>query len=504
MPADDDRLESLAGCTIASRLLTDAKRHVVWFFDTAGALHVYDGYGVVPKDFEVETSLGDKMAAFVGGDAVIAGRALMIGDKGARMREVYRIGDRLLIADGSGLDMWKQVPVELVGLRFASDAATAAAFAALIANPPDGTNAADPWYVDGAGAIRRKYYAPLEGGGYNGDGDAMLAILGGTIDGYMDSGVPEIVREHATRDGAIAALEAWEGQLFARRGGIVTKIWIDRESTSREDTVLASFFEERYRSDGKDAAWHLRGLTEMWDAVVAANLAGLLPDVTVTVGPPATDAEIAAYQASVPAPLPGVLVDLWRGVGGGGFSTKDGAYRVLAPVEIVTRRDALRADLRAFIAAKVKKKDQRAWLDRVDTIDVIATHDEAPLILFDIAQHDPDGRCFITAGSDWWESALGWHISEDINAELKRAIEIRVPDVFRIKLGQRASPDARRVRMLKGDKFWDGVVDGAELVTRHGSVGSAGKATVKKLASSEAAAAALEKAIAERRSKGFE
>jgi predicted DNA-binding WGR domain protein len=520
IPADDDRLESLAGCTIASRLLTDEKRHVVWFFDTAGAFHTYDGYGVVPADFDVETALGDNMASFLAGRDVIDDRALMIGDKGARVREVYRLGDRILIADGSGLDMWKQVPVTLVGLAFPEvgtdeaggrrssspgdhDAARAA-FVALVANPPDGTHAADPWYVDGAGAVRRKYYTPLESGGYNGDGDAMLAIVGGTITGTMDSGVAEIVREHATRDDAIAALQTWEGKLLARRGGTVTKIWIDRESTQREDTVLASFFEERYRDDQRDAAWHLRGVAEIWDAVVAANLAGVMPDAAVDVGPPATDAEIAAYQASVPAPLPAVLVALWRDVGGGGFSTRDGAYRLLPPVEIVARRDALRADLRTFITTHMKKKDQRAWLDRVDTIDVIATRDEAPLILFDTAQKDPDGRCFITAGSDWWDGALGWHISEDIVASLKRAIEVRIPDVFRLRLGQRASADARRVRMQKGDKFWDGVVDGAELVTRHGSIGTAGKASVKKLASPAAAAAALDKAIGERRAKGFE
>jgi hypothetical protein len=78
----------------------------------------------------------------------------------------------------------------------------------------------------------------------------------------------------------------------------------------------------------------------------------------------------------------------------------------------------------------------------------------------------------------------------------------RLGDIFRLRLGQRASETTRRTRLVKGDKLFEAIVDGTQLLVR--STGKTlFKPTIKNLASPEAAAKAYDAALADARKKGF-
>ncbi|HEY5952543.1 MAG TPA: SMI1/KNR4 family protein, partial [Kofleriaceae bacterium] len=439
--ADDARLGTLAGCKVSGRFFEDRDARVVWFFDEVGALHVYDGYAITTPGCQVSGTGGqgiawNGMAAFIAGHPMIDERALFFDAKTSRAREIIRLGDRLLVHDGSGKDYWEHIAMPALGLKFATTAEARHMFQRLIANPPPGTKRVDTWYLEGAGAIRRKYYCPLSNGDHNDEGEARLAVLGRQIDGSVGDKCPPLDREFATGDAAIAAMEAWETRVLSA-GGRITHLWIDAEATRREDTLVSTFLDQRYRDDTQSAAWHLQSLGEMYGAIAEAGLAPLVPDIQVRLGPPATQAEIAMYEALIGEPLPEPLLQVWREVGGGGFMSNETSVRFLSPAELVAGRSGLRKELRFWIDTRLKGQAKQARLAIIDDLDVIAVHDDVPLIIFDTKQRNRDGRCFCSADSDWWESALGWQIATDINVLLHSQLQRRLGDVFRLKLGQR-------------------------------------------------------------------
>ena len=508
--ADDARLGTLAGCTVSARFFVEPDTHVVWFFDEVGALHVYDGYNVAQPAFAVSGTGGESMSPtamveFIGAPNAegftptlgIDERALFIDAKAARVRELISLGDRLLVFDGTGRDMWDRISLTALGLKFGTPAEARHTFGRLAATAQQ----VDPWYVEGAGAVRRTYYCPLPDGGYNEDGSARCAVLGKTIDAAIDRRCPELDRVFATSDAAVDAMEAWEMRVFAA-GGLATELWIDREATRPEDTLVSAFLDQRYRDDDQTAAWHLQALGEMFGAIAEAGLAPLVPDVHVTVGPPASDTDIAAYQALVPEPLPEPLVEVWREVGAAGFASTEMTARFLSPSELVSRRAELRASLQTFIQTKLKGAQRKAKLAMIADLDVLALRDDKPLIVFDTRQRQRDGRCFCSADSDWWEKALGWQIATDINVLFHKELQTRLPDVFRLKLGQRASDTTRRAHLEKAGKIWEAVVDGAQVLVRT-SGKTLFKPTIKQLASPAAAAKAFDNAVAAARKKGF-
>jgi hypothetical protein len=501
--ADDARLGTLAGCKVTGRFFEDRDANVVWFFDEVGALHVYDGYAITTPSCQVTGTGGqgialNGMAAFIAGHPMIDERVLFLDTKATRAREIVRLGDRLLVHDGSGKDYWEHIAMPALGLRFGTTAEARHMFQRLVANPPKGTKLVDPWYIDGVGAVRRQYDCHWD----QGDAEARLALLGREIDGSLDDKCPPLDREHATTDAAIAAMEAWETRVFSS-GGRITHLWIDSEATRREDTLLSALLDQRYRDDTQTAAWHLQSLGEMYGAIAEAGLAPLVPDIQVRLGPPASDEDIAAYQALIGERLPDALADVWRTVGGGGFTSAETSVRFLSPTELLVRRNVLRKELEMYIHAHVKGTAKAMRLAILDELDVLAVHDDVPLILFDTKQRQRDGRCFCSADSDWWESSLGWQIATDINVLLHSQLQRRLGDVFRLKLGQRVGADVRRMRLAKGgDKEWEAIVDGAQLLVR--STGRTFfKPTIKTFASAEAAAKAFDAAVADARKKGF-
>jgi hypothetical protein len=162
VPADDDRLGALAGCTVATRWLDDSDHHEVWFFDELGDLHVYDGYDVALPPFEVAGSAGRGLssagvATFLAGHVKPDERVVLHDlERRARVREVLRLGDRVLVLDGTG-GTKGDLAVTAIGLQFADPGAAHAAVARFAAYPPAGTRRVDPLDVAGIDAIHHRY-----------------------------------------------------------------------------------------------------------------------------------------------------------------------------------------------------------------------------------------------------------------------------------------------------------------------------------------------------------
>jgi predicted DNA-binding WGR domain protein len=261
--------------------------------------------------------------------------------------------------------------------------------------------------------------------------------------------------------------------------------------------TLTEFLEERWRDDDKSAAWHVGAIGEMWEALTAVGLDKQARDIKVSVGPPATAREVAAYQALTPVALPAELAEAWRAVGGTSFSSRDGSFRWLGPAEIVARRDELRARIR---------KSVRKYHPEID---VLAVANEEPLLLFDPRQvaipQNKDGTYDV-----WYHmadgepySVLGWLIAVHINLLVKREIEARIGDVFRLAMGQRPGKTTERVRWVKANRYWEAIRDERQLLTRSAKIGAAGKPSVKVFATADDAAKQLAKLMKAAKAKGY-
>jgi len=236
IPADDAQLGALAGCTVAARWLDDRDRHEVWFFDELGELHVYDGYDVVLPSFQV-TGTADRgiapggMAAFVARRGPIDERVVLYDTvKHDRVRELLRLGDRVVVLDGAARDKTSEIPVVAIGLRFADPVAARAAVARFAAHPPAGTTRVDPFQLAAIGTIHRSYRKPPNTGPR--EDDLRLGVQGDRITGTPGTGWPPLEPSHDSHDAAVAALQAWETRVLSS-GGAITAIGLDRTPSSK-------------------------------------------------------------------------------------------------------------------------------------------------------------------------------------------------------------------------------------------------------------------------------
>lgn len=257
-----------------------------------------------------------------------------------------------------------------------------------------------------------------------------------------------------------------------------------------ESTTIAQYLEERWRNDDKPLAWHVQGIEEMWQALRDSALDSLVPDVHVAVGPPATALDIAAYQSLVPEPLPGELVEAWISVGGAGFTTPEHVYRWLSPVEIVERR----AELRARVRKSMRKTRPQ--------IDVLATLDDQPLIMFDPTQDAKADRWYHKADGEPYK-IIRYYFSLLISLELMRELTSRVGDLFLVEPGRKLSLSVQRVRLEKDNKYWEAILDEKRIFTRSAKIGGAGKPTIKTLATPDAAEKQFTKLVTAAKEKGF-
>lgn len=234
--ADDARLGTLAGCKVSGRFFEDKDAHVAWFFDELGALHVYDGYAVGAPPCQVagfadRGMMRSAIAAFVAGHPMIDERALFLSTTFAWVREVLRLGDRLLVHEGTRRDDSDHIPMPIIGLRFPTTAEAQQMFKRLVAHQRSGITRADPWRVDGVGLVRRTYECHTDG---SRSCVARLAVIDRRIDGLLDERCPPLDRDFTSRDAAIAALEAWETRVLSA-GGRMSHLSIDGEAAAVAD-----------------------------------------------------------------------------------------------------------------------------------------------------------------------------------------------------------------------------------------------------------------------------
>ncbi|HEY1178678.1 MAG TPA: hypothetical protein VGF17_21190, partial [Phytomonospora sp.] len=144
----DEDLNTLTGATLARRLMHDKATGEVWFADTDGRAHAFDGYEVVPPPFTLAAGGQPDLT----GITELSERALFWTASGSEFTELVRYGDT--VAHSAGVNNGRFTTLVL---RFAEGAAEAftrmrasLAAARLVET--------DPWYVPEKGAVHRAYH----------------------------------------------------------------------------------------------------------------------------------------------------------------------------------------------------------------------------------------------------------------------------------------------------------------------------------------------------------
>ena len=121
------------------------------------------------------------------------------------------------------------------------------------------------------------------------------------------------------------------------------------------------------------------------------------------------EAELAAYEATLPSPLPGPLRAMWQAHATASWRVGDDRQCLRSPGEVLADRAASRNRLQALVAAHAKQ----GW--PVDYLDVIFVDDGAnPTLVFDTRQHTDD--CYAETSpeglrSPQWYESLAWMLA---------------------------------------------------------------------------------------------
>jgi hypothetical protein len=178
-----------------------------------------------------------------------------------------------------------------------------------------------------------------------------------------------------------------------------------------DDMPLPAWLTYRSRDDKQSALWHIEALPAIAERVALEGL-------EITLAPPATDDEIAAYEKTIGAAIPASLRELWKQHASAGWRLGASAHRLLSPVEAGAQRAALQASLLATAKAGAAKR----WpLDRLEVIAV--DQDNAPTIAF----HEQRFTTPPVRKDSYWTDALGWSIATTINLELTKALKPHLP-----------------------------------------------------------------------------
>jgi hypothetical protein len=200
---DDSTLSELVGSAVATRIFDD-QRGTVWFLDELGELHVFDkGTIASPPPFQLQQPLTD-IAALLGGKSFVDERVTLVDATHKRVREVIRIGDRMLVFHGP-----LAAPLLSFGCKLGSYVATRDVVRHIATHPPRSMKKTDPWKQ-----VTRSYES-VRGV------PATVAIRGSNIEATIDDSFPTLQREHANAQAAVAAYHLWEVRLFAAGGRLV-------------------------------------------------------------------------------------------------------------------------------------------------------------------------------------------------------------------------------------------------------------------------------------------
>ena len=340
---DDAQLGAFAKTKVGWVLHRDATTHEVWWFDLEHEFFYYDGSALAAPPFQIAT-----LYPAHGYDVVLPALATYCAgwtteerllQRGGDFRYVLRSGAKLLMhVSGSTPGTW-WYPFTLV---FPDAAAATRAMAALAANPPPELRTVDPFYVPGkgGGALRYEYGNRTEYGFVAGK------------DMYWGDDRWGSPRPHVSHDEAVAAFSRSEDSAL-QRGLIPRTIELDERIRALDDLPLTKWLADRAREDDRPATWHL----EAFGAIDAAlQVTGLTLVKELHVGPPATAAELAAYDASLPEPMPDEMRAMWSRASTVSWRIAERSMRLLSPAEVIANRTRHRDAIAATI-----KKNREAW-----------------------------------------------------------------------------------------------------------------------------------------------
>jgi hypothetical protein len=432
--ADDERIGRLAGCKVHARFHDDAQTGEVWFVDAEGEYGYYDGFDIAKLDWwrcQPDAAYSGTCSAlkdFAAGWRVEE-RALSI-HPGA-YREITRSGHKLFVK------VWRSDAPPISQTSFAMTCESVERAREIVASfartPFKGAKLADPFYVTGkrdGGAVVRTVH------GYASE-KRLLWKLGREVYDSEYKWQSTGLTMCATDEEATAAFDAIENTAMAR-GCFLWNLELEADLRPLSETPLASWIGDRLRDDNQPASWHLAALADVREALA---LSGLGADLEIELAGPASEGDLAAYEATLPTPMPDELREMWRGHASAGWKLgKDGA-RVLSPSEVMSSRKLHRDKLRATIKKIAPKRLTEFPFDHVDVLAV--DRDGHPMLAFDQRQEREDCYADVSPANikraDWW-SSLPWMIAVGPSGGFQKLLVAKYPLLKKLLYGQPAAP----------------------------------------------------------------
>ncbi|MFE7840225.1 WGR domain-containing protein [Streptomyces sp. NPDC057474] len=499
----DNNLGILAGVTVGRRILHDAASGEVWFLDSDGTVHAFDGYEITGLPFQVGPAGEGQMREFLTGATELSERALFWDRRAEGFAEFVRYGDRITCRWGRN----NSGAGQSVGLAFPGTEAAAEAFARLRSSTAaSGMAESSPWYVPGKGAVMRSFRTPSEGSG-NGEGNYRIIF-----DGRADLNGPR----YATEAEAIAAHQQWE--LEAQRDRNASLYCLEwRDGYLRpEDMTVRQWIRGRTRDGSRDAVWHARALTENAEYLTAHGYGDLMNNIEVELGSGVGDDEIAAFEAERQHPVPEDLRAFWREIGHARWSVGgDSGMRVLSPAQMLARRPALRELGQEYLGTMPpsRAENARPVFESLDLLVESFGEDPAPVTVVADLESD-DGRVFAHTRNGpedlRWGKSLAWMLATEFGDAFADAIEAVAPVVAQLYHGQQLNPHAERRyfelrREGKPARYWELFSDQAlDVVSiRTGKVGTVGAVDTRRYRAPARAARKAAKLIAAKLQEGY-
>ncbi|MCA9664123.1 MAG: WGR domain-containing protein [Myxococcales bacterium] len=498
----DEELGTLAGVTVGRRLFSEKLAKTIWFRDSDGRAHYFDGFEVVEPPFRFVDDVKMGKAA---GKAFFAGierpdeRLMLWSKRGADFIEWTRYDKRLVLRQGANNGGFDMICVE------ARDAEQAAAIVdSARASIPRGYRETGAFYVPGCGAVVRTFYTPNADGSYNSDGRQLEAVL----DGALSWGRKDLGSDAAAQ----AEVDAMESACL-RAGGYVSCIeWMDRLRRA-EDLDLVAWMQKRIRQDARSAAWHLAALSDIARYLEAHGLDALFVgddgarELEVELLPPAVQADIDALAATLARPLPEPLVTLWRQHGGARWRCGARSGELLSPRGVLEQRARARAHGERWLSKLPEASRAQAAALYGALYAVTLADGELDTLMADAERSDD--RVFTKAGyapnDMWWEKAFGWMLATGLLSDFCEALVARAPTLRLLWHGQRYDAAQPHALYALDDRRWEVRFDEAAmmLATRSGKVGKPGKVSIKRFDDAVKARKAYDKALASSEKKGY-
>ncbi len=489
----DDDLGTLAGTTVRRRLLTDRITGEVWFLDSDGDIHAFDGFGMSDGTPFQSSRIGHSgMREFLGEGREQSARALLWTVSGNEFVELVRYLDQIVYRWGVNNGRF-----DTVGLTFPDPATAENAFTRMKTTCAAAKyTESDPWYLPGRAAILRTFYRP------DADSERLMAFD----------------RPRFAVDAALAAAhERRELELY-RDGAALSKLeWVTWNGYRvREELTVAEWVRARIRVDNQDPAWHVAALGEIAEYLTAQGFTAHSPGLhgfEVEVGPPASPEDIDALEAELAAPLPAILRTLWERIGYAEWRIGETGLRLLCPAEVRQERARMRK-LGAKYTAALRGEQQLEWEPVLSAMSALVVGLDGTVdTVFSDVSPSSDDRVFMYLDQHpaeaWWEKSLSWILASSFLSRFAHHLEQAAPETMMLFGGQRRGPELTR-RYFEaagphGTKFWEIVTDpGLDTVaTRHGREGAVGTVNTKRYGDPVKAAAQAAKTIAAKQKSGY-